>query len=251
MGAPKASFGKHRLAASAAALIVLAAAQPTVAGPPYVTDDPEPTDTGHWEIYAFADGLDASGVTAGESGLDMNYGAARNLQLTLVLPAAYSTAGGGSAGFGTIEMAAKFRLLDAENGPHLAFFPRIFLPTATGGLGSPRASLLLPIWVGQDWGPWSVFGGGGWQLNPGAGNHDFWTGGVAVTRDLTKTLSLGAEVWGHTRDATDGRDFAGVNAGLDWRLTGHWSLLASGGPGIVNGPSEGRWDFYLALKADY
>ncbi|HTX51339.1 MAG TPA: hypothetical protein VME40_18335 [Caulobacteraceae bacterium] len=25
-----------------------------VAGPPYVTDDAEPTDPGHWEIYAYA-----------------------------------------------------------------------------------------------------------------------------------------------------------------------------------------------------
>ena len=47
------------------------------------------------------------------------------------------------------------------------------------------------------------------------------------------------------------KDFAGINLGADYRLTRHWSLLASGGPGVWNAHDEGRWDFYLALKADY
>ena len=29
---------------------------PAVAGPPYLTDDPEPTDYKHFEIYAFTNG---------------------------------------------------------------------------------------------------------------------------------------------------------------------------------------------------
>jgi hypothetical protein len=34
-------------------VLVLSAAtvSPSIAGPPYVTDDPEPTETGHWENY--------------------------------------------------------------------------------------------------------------------------------------------------------------------------------------------------------
>ena len=43
----------------------------------------------------------------------------------------------------------------------------------------------------------------------------------------------------------------GIALGVDYRLTPHWSLLASGGPGLKNAAAEGRWDFYLALKADY
>jgi len=33
----------------------VATAPPSIAGPPYVTDDPEPTDTGHWENYLFTE----------------------------------------------------------------------------------------------------------------------------------------------------------------------------------------------------
>ncbi len=36
-----------------AALAPIGVAAPAVAGPPYLTDDPVPTDTGHWELYAF------------------------------------------------------------------------------------------------------------------------------------------------------------------------------------------------------
>ena len=27
-----------------------------LAGPPFITDDPEPVDPGHWEVYAFSAG---------------------------------------------------------------------------------------------------------------------------------------------------------------------------------------------------
>jgi hypothetical protein len=39
-----------------AALALVGAAAPALAGPPYLTDDPVPTVTGHWEIYAFGSG---------------------------------------------------------------------------------------------------------------------------------------------------------------------------------------------------
>jgi hypothetical protein len=59
-------------------LAVLAAAMcaplgATRAGPPYVTDDPQPTDTGHWEIYDFAAGVGTPGDLTGEGGFDINY----------------------------------------------------------------------------------------------------------------------------------------------------------------------------------
>ena len=121
---------------------------------------------------------------AGESGLDLNYGAAPGLQLTAVLPAAYkSTVGRTEVGGGVVELAAKFRVLHSPDDPLLpdiAIFPRLFLPAASRGFGAGRANLLLPVWAGKDLGPWSVFGGGGYQINPGPGAHSFWTGGLVT-----------------------------------------------------------------------
>ena len=240
--------------AAAAAALVLLGPGLVVAGPPYVTDDPGPTDLGHWEIYNFADGLDAAGATAGEAGLDLNYGAAKDLQLTAVLPAAYSTGDFNAEGAGMVELAAKYRFAHQSDGPlglDVAVFPRVFLPTAGQGLGYDGVNVLLPVWAEKDWGAWSLFGGGGWQYNAGPGDHSFFTGGAVLTRQVTKQLSLGGEIWAHTRDLTSDRDFVGANLGADYRLTPHWSLLVSGGPGLVGAAEDGRWDFYLALKADY
>ena len=61
------------------------------AGPPYVTDDPEPTDYQHFEIYTFADGTATRDGRDGETGIDFNYGGAEDLQLTAVVPVAYET----------------------------------------------------------------------------------------------------------------------------------------------------------------
>jgi len=93
-----------------------------------------------------------------------------------------------------------------------------------------------------------VFGGGGFQLNPGGGNRDFWTSGLAVTRQVTERLNLGAKITHRSRDTEDGHDFTGANLGVVYRLTDHWSLLASGGPGLQNARPEGRYDFYVSLK---
>jgi hypothetical protein len=57
------------------------------AGPPFITDDPEPTDTGHWEIYNYAQGVKVGSAVTGAGGFDINYGEFENVQLTAVVPA--------------------------------------------------------------------------------------------------------------------------------------------------------------------
>lgn len=249
---PTLQRGAQSLLAGIVAALTCAA--PARAGPPYVTDDPVPTDAGHWEIYEFVAGAHTPGSTAGEGGFDLNYGAAPDLQLTLVIPAAYERDSSTHISMGTVEIAAKYRLWRQKDGsviPEFAVFPRAFAPTAPSRFGSGRWGLLLPVWAEKDFGRWQVFGGGGYQLNPGPAARDFWTGGLAVSRTVTDRLSIGAELYHHTRDAMGAKPFTGINLGLSYRLVDHWSLLASGGPGVQNAAEEGRYAFYLALKADY
>ena len=66
----------------AVAIVLLGLAQPALAGPPYLSDDPEPTDYKHYEIYTFSNGTATRDGRSGEAGIDFNYGAAPNLQLT-------------------------------------------------------------------------------------------------------------------------------------------------------------------------
>jgi hypothetical protein len=49
-------------------LITIAAlglVSPAMAGPPYVSDDPEPTDYRHFEIYTFSNGTATRGTSVG------------------------------------------------------------------------------------------------------------------------------------------------------------------------------------------
>ncbi|THD78791.1 MAG: hypothetical protein E7812_10480 [Phenylobacterium sp.] len=232
-------------------------ARPAIAGPPYLTDDPQPTDEGHWEVYNFANGShDRSGLD-GEAGLDLNYGSAKDLQLTAVLPLAYDNQNGFStkglrAGSGVVELAAKYKIVHADDDgwrPDVSVFPRLFAPT-DHRYGTGHVGLLLPVWAEKDVGPWQVFGGGGYQINPGADQRNFWQGGIALNRIVSKRLQLGAEVFGQSRDAVDGPGYAAVNFAATVKLVEHWSLLASAGPTWAQGGAHGQL-FYLSLKADY
>jgi hypothetical protein len=243
---------KSQVARLTAAAVALALATPAWAGPPYVTDDPAPTELHRWEVYVFTAGSHVRGSTEGAAGFDLNYGAAKDLQLTAVFPTEYEDDGGFHAGWGDVELAAKMKVLHQEGfGADVALFPRIFLPTAPRHGAARHASLLLPIWAGKDFGDWHVFGGGGYMVNPGVGNRDFWQAGIAATHDLSDRWIVGGEVYWQGADAAGGKDFAGINLGVAYRLTEHWSLLAAGGPGIENARENGRYDYYLSLKLDY
>jgi hypothetical protein len=240
-------------------LIALAAlSSPAAAGPPYLSDDPEPTDVGHWEIYNFAIGAGGPTGLAGEAGFDINYGPAKDWQLTAVVPLAFGahdafSANGLRAGPGDVELAVKYKFLHQSDGtltPDVAVFPRLFVPTADHALGTGRLGLLLPIWAEKDFGPWSVFGGGGYQFNPGQDQRNFWQGGGAISRSFGERLSLGAELYGQTRDTYGGGAYTTLNMAVTYRLTRHWSLLGSAGPAWERASADG-YVFYGALKADY
>jgi len=247
-----------RAAVALGIFAVAAISSPAAAGPPYLSDDPEPTDVGHWEIYNFAIGAGGPAGFAGEAGFDINYGPAKDWQLTAVVPLAFGapdafSENGLRAGPGDVELAVKSKFLHQSEGtltPDVAVFPRLFVPTADHALGTGRLGLLLPIWAEKDFGPWSVFGGGGYQFNPGQDQRNFWQGGGAISRSFGERLSFGAELYGQTRDTYAGGAYTTLNMAATYRLTRHWSLLGSAGPAWDRARADG-YVFYGALKADY
>ena len=223
-------------------------ASPAVAGPPYLTDDPIPTELRHWEIYLFSNGEGFGSSLDDETGVDLNYGPVEGVQLTATLPMAISRdpPEGWRSGTGDVELAVKYRFLhDEKNGFSAAIFPRVILPTST--LAShERTQLLLPVWVGKDFkGGTSLFGGGAYEVNPGPGNRDFWQAAVAVTQDLGKDLNLGAEITRQGPDTTDGTSQTRAGVGAIVQLSKHEALLFSGGPTWADHRSG--YHFYGAL----
>ncbi len=224
--------------------------RPAFAGPPYVTDDPEPTDYGHFEIYAFTGGTNTRDGTGGAAGVDFNYGGAPDLQLTMVLPMEYDSPAQGPsvAGLGNVELAAKYRFLHQDDfGWDVAVFPRIFLSSASPLVGDRHASFLLPIWVGRDFGEWSTFGGGGCALNNGGGSKDYCLLGWVLTREVSAGLNIGAEVYHQTADTRGGLASTGVGVGATYDLSGNYHLMASFGPGIQNAAETNRYSWYTAV----
>jgi hypothetical protein len=240
-----------RLAPIAAATLLLPTA--ALAGPPFLTDDPEPTATGHWEIYAPLFEAEGRGEDfEGSLGAELNYGAAENLQLTVGLPAAYShDARGFHWATGDLEVSAKYRFYhDEEAGLQIAFFPGVTLPTAGNGMGAGRVTALLPVWGQKDFGDWSVFGGAGYAINPGLGNRDYWTGGVALTRQLGERLLIGVEADLQGADSAEGRASTSLGLGAIYDLPGPLRLLASGGPTFEDGGGRSFHSF-VALGIDF
>jgi hypothetical protein len=224
------------------------------AGPPFLTDDPAPTETGHWEIFGplievEGKGEDYEGAVAAE----FNYGAAPDLQLTVEVPLAYShDVAGMKWGAGNVAVSVKYRFYnDEDSGLAIAVFPGLTLPTASNGMGNGKVTALLPVWLQKDFGPWSMFGGGGYAINPGVGSRNYWTGGVAVSRQVTPKLLIGIEADRKGADTVGGQ--GSTSLGLDgiYQLKAPFRLLASGGPIFEDSGGAAGFHAFLALGMDF
>lgn len=220
--------------------------------PPYLTDDPVPTDTRHWELYVFTGGEGHRSTVDRDAGLDLNYGVVEDVQLTATLPLSFSHAprAGWRSGTGDVELGVKYRFLNNEGlGISAAVFPRVILPTAAHSEGE-RTRFLLPLWVSKDLGGnLSVFGGGGYTVNPGVRDHNFWQAAVAVTEGVSKGLSVGAELTRQGSETTGETAQTRAGVGAIVQLSDHYSLLFSGGPTWAD--HETRYHFYAALGLNF
>lgn len=221
------------------------------AGPPFVTDDPEPVDYRQWEFYIASQHAETSDGWSGTAPhLELNYGVVTNVQLHLIAPLVYDAPSGGSShyGYGDTELGVKFRFFqETEHLPQAAIFPLLEIPTgnASEGLGSGHVQAFLPLWLQKDFGDWTVYGGGGYGINSGMGNENWGFGGVVVQRQVTKNVLLGAEVYHRTTMTTGGRDDTAFNVGTVIDFTEHQHLLFSAGRSI-DGPTD--FQCYIAYQ---
>ena len=233
-----------------AVLFVLAS--PALAGPPYLTDDPEPTETGHWENYLFTEGVRAEGekITPA-AGVELNYGAFENTQFTMSVPINPNPGGlGMGVVWAPLGMGVKYRFIqEDEDGwrPQVAFFPSVNIPVGPANAGAPVTEL-LPIWMQKSFGAWTVFGGGGYTNNPGPGNRDFVNYGIALQNQVTDNLALGVELFGQGKDAIDSHPSTAVGLAALFDFDENWHLVGSVNTGIVNARESDQFSYNLALK---
>jgi hypothetical protein len=104
----------------------------------------------------------------------------------------------------------------------------------------------MPLWLAKDFGGGtSIFGGGGYEINPGAGNRNFWQAGVALTQDVGDVVSVGAEVTRQGPDTAGGTAQTRIGFGSIGKLSTHYNLLFSGGPAWAD--HKTGYHFYAAL----
>lgn len=142
---------------------------------------------------------------------EYNWGALPNTQLHVivsfgaVLPSndpAYAPGGTGPSAYGLIdtELGVKYRFVEqTKDRPEVGIFPIIELPTGSypRGLGVGTTWYKLPLWIQKDSGPWTTYGGGGYQVVNQVGYKSFPYGGWLAQRDVGEKWTLGGELWYH------------------------------------------------------
>jgi len=166
----------------------------TFAGPPFRTDDPEPVEYKHWEVYVASQGSSEQNETSRTAPhIEVNYGILPNVQLHLLAPFEYVKPEGQPShyGYGDTELGAKFRFIqETDLCPQVGTFPILILPTGNEdkSLGSGEVQVFLPLWFQTSWGPWKTYGGGGYWINPGT-SATYQSISPWVQKSFTKPLA--------------------------------------------------------------
>lgn len=224
------------------ALAILLVVDAASAGPPFVTDDPEPIGHRHWELYvASLANHDTDGWSGTAPHLEANYGVIPDVQLHVIAPFAFSapSQGGSHYGFGDMELGSKIRFVhEGEWMPQIGTYPMLEVPTGSKAkaLGNGTAQVFVPLWVQKSFGPWTTYGGPGLWIDAGDADRHWWYFGWELQRRLIDELTLGAEVFYLTPKAAGDDHDVRFNVGAILDITETHHILLSTGRGIV-GPN--------------
>jgi hypothetical protein len=231
--------------------LVCVAAISTYAGPPFLTDDPQPVDFQHWEFYfATMHTLTSDGWSGTAPHVEVNYGVFTNVQLHLIAPLAYDAPQGDVShyGYGDTELGFKLRFIqETDRRPQVGVFPLLEVPTGNQdhGLGTGHLHAFLPIWAQKSWGTWTAYGGGGYGINPGTDNRDWGYVGALLQKQVVTNLIIGAEVYHQTSMTVGDPGNTAFNLGAVFDFNEQHHLLFSAGRSI-DGPV--RFQCYLAYQ---
>lgn len=238
------------------AVILYSATSSVLAGPPFVTDDPEPVETQHWEInYAFTKTLSANDTSMGMP-IDINYGATSNLQLHVQPRYSYDKSDGEShTGIDNTEIGAKYRFLqheDSDSSFMMSLYPLIELPTGRSEFGPDRSKtqIFLPLWLQYVKTDWTVYGGGGYRINQVRyGRNSVFTGITALYR-LDQRVQIGGELFNETSAAVGEPAQSDFNVGGIYTLAEDYNVLFSIGKGLRS-VNTNQFSIYAALQVVY
>ena len=208
------------------------------AGPPFVTEDPEPPPPGGWEINVPFIIERTPGETDMNAPLfDLNYGLP-NIQLKLEIPVEIIHADGDGTvgGAGDLVLGVKWRFLNNERSQfQLGTYPQVLVPTGdhSRGLGQGGSAFEFPLVAQKNWDKWTLYGNVGYWWQAGAENRDYVYAGAVLERDINERLTLGVELFGNSPKERGRRSDLAFNVGGSWKLNKHLNVLFTSGRDIV------------------
>ena len=237
---------------------ILLQCQSAFANPPFVTDDAEPVEKGHFEIDAGASGTVRQGEHSGSlPSLEVNYGVAENLEVNANLGMSFMHASGEPFhyGFGDAELGVKYRFITEDEGgirPQVAFAPALTLATGNDrlGLGDGHNHVTFPLWIEKSIGDWTTFGGGGYVVNRHGNEKGYWIAGWAAVRKINEHLELGGELFYSGAANSADPSTVSFNLGGKYSFTEHDHLLFSAGRGITHANQTNQFSYYVGYQRD-
>ena len=234
-----------RRIAAAVLLTTLIGAGSLWAGPPFITDDPDPVSYQHWEVYLFSIYSHSQGGNTGLiPAVEVNYGVVPDVQLHVIAPVAYDHASGVDAhyGYGDTELGVKYRFIpETDYCPEVGIFPLVEVPTgqSSRGLGNGHTQVFAPLLLQKSFGEdkeWTTYAGGGFWYNPGDDHRNFFRYGWELQRNLSEQFTLGGEIYHETPMASGDHGHTAFNLGGYVNFGEHHHLLFSAGRDI-HGPN--------------
>lgn len=242
---------------TAAFLSLLLRPLPAWGGPPFSTDDPDPGKPGDWELITFGANNRALHISSGATpGVEFNFSPFSGTSIAVVAPMVYQPQKGAPNDWGTgdIDISWKQELFKQdENGSPLTIsvVPAIEPPSGDPkrNLGTGYVHAFFPVWAQREFDDWTLYGGGGYWINPGPGHKNYWFAGAVLQRKITDDLSVGVELNHESADALNDRDTSAFNVGATYKITEHLNIYASIGRGIQNAAQTNELSWYFGLSS--
>ena len=250
-------FDKRLVMGLILALPVLMLPTPASAGPPYNTDDPEPAEYQHYEIFIASEYHRTAEEKSGtRPHIEVNYGLLPDVQIGILIPYAFSNANHEKQhdGLGDIEISLKYRFKqETKTTPMVSFFPSYKSHTGSENksLGDGANTYFLPIWLSKSWDNWTMNGGTGYAITQAATAKNSWFFGWQVQKKINSDLSLGAEIFHETETQPDEGSSTGFNLGAIYDISEHHHILFSAGKGLHNASQTNKFSSFIAYELTF